>query len=30
MIRRVHVEAPIFGRIWISKVGVMDDRDEGW
>lgn len=30
MTRRVHVEASILARIWISKVGVKDDWDERW
>lgn len=30
MIRRVHVEALVSARIWISRVGVKDDWDEGW
>ena len=30
MIWRVHVEALILGRIWMSKVGVKDGRDDGW
>ena len=30
MIRRVPVDALILARIWMSKVGVRDDWDEGW
>ena len=29
MIRRVHVEALISAWIWIFKVGVKDDWDDG-